>query len=128
MVATLSSEENLQECQSQKQDKIILEKLEEENLRLKAIFKLHSIKINDEEESRRRRTKVKEEEDGGRRSSESSQLSSSSSEATSPEVPQSKVRNDMNGHLVTYSHVTESGTFSVLCLFLIRSNSFSPGM
>ena len=80
VVATLSSEENLQEAHSQHQDKIILEKLEEENLRLKAIFKLHSIKINESEEEERRR------------SSDSSQLSSSSSEGSSPEVQQSKVR------------------------------------
>ena len=49
VVATLSSDENSLESQEgPSQDKIILEKLEEENLRLKAIFKLHSIKIQED--------------------------------------------------------------------------------
>ena len=49
VVATLSSDENILESQEgPSQDKIILEKLEEENLRLKAIFKLHSIKIQED--------------------------------------------------------------------------------
>ena len=49
VVATLSSEENILESPGgPSQDKIILEKLEEENLRLKAIFKLHSIKIQED--------------------------------------------------------------------------------
>ena len=46
VVATLSSDEK--SLESPNQDKIILEKLEEENLRLKAIFKLHSIKIQED--------------------------------------------------------------------------------
>ena len=50
VVATLSSDENILESQEgpSQDNKIILEKLEEENLRLKAIFKLHSIKIQED--------------------------------------------------------------------------------
>ena len=72
VVATLSPGEKVQDppSQSQSQDKIFLEKLEEENLRLKAIFKLHSIKLR---------------EDGERRSS------SDISSETSSDRPESKV-------------------------------------
>ena len=62
----------------QNQDKIILEKLEEENLRLKAIFKLHSIKLGDVGEARRR-------------SSSGSRLSSISSESSSTSLQSNKV-------------------------------------
>jgi len=87
VVATLSSEENIQEDQSQSQEKVFLEKLEEENLRLKAIFKLHSIKINARDEGERRRSST----DSARHSSVSSE--SSHEQTDCKEFEQKKMKN-----------------------------------
>ena len=96
VVATLSSEENIQEDQSQSQEKIFLEKLEEENLRLKAIFKLHSIKINARDEGERRRSST----DSARHSSVSSE---SSHEQTDCKVKSSWTFTQKLPALVTHS-------------------------
>ena len=90
VVATLSPDENILESQGgPNQDKIILEKLEEENLRLKAIFKLHSIKIQEDGGEASQTSQASETR--RRSSSGSARVSSISSESSSASVQSGKV-------------------------------------